>query len=61
MSTVIFLGKPPSKVEKWIKDNYAPKLDEPLCFTAMDAGATITFNKVGNLVDRANIVTSTDG
>ena len=38
-----------------------PKLDEPLCFTAADAGATITFNKVGNLVDRANIVTSTDG
>ena len=38
-----------------------PKLDEPLCFTAADAGATITFNKVGDLVDRANIVTSTDG
>ena len=38
-----------------------PKLYDPLCFTAADAGATITFNKVGDLVDRANIVTSTDG
>ena len=37
-----------------------PKLDEPLCFTAEDAGATITFNKVGS-PDDASIVTSTDG
>ncbi len=37
-----------------------PKLDEPLCFTAEDAGATIAFNKVGSPA-AANIVTSTDG
>ena len=37
-----------------------PKLDEPLCFTAEDAGATIAFNKNGS-PDEAHIVTSTDG
>ena len=35
------------------------KLDEPLCFTAVDDGATIAFNKVGSS-NSANIVTSTD-
>ena len=34
-------------------------LKRPLCFTAEDAGATITFNKVGE-PDDASIVTSTD-
>lgn len=56
---MIFLGKPPSNVEKWIKDHYVPKLDEPLCFTAVDAGATIAFNKVG-YIDTANIVYATE-
>ena len=56
MGTQIFLGKPPANVEQWIKNQ---KLKEPLCFTAVDAGATITFNKNGN-PDAANIVTSTD-
>ena len=37
-----------------------PKLDDPLCFTAVDAGATIAFNKVGSPT-AASIVTSTDG
>ena len=37
-----------------------PKLDEPLCFTAVDPEATITFNKVGSPA-AASIVTSTDG
>lgn len=37
-----------------------PKLDEPLCFRAEEAGATISFNKVGN-PDEADIVTSTNG
>ena len=37
-----------------------PKLDEPLCFTAVDPSATITFKKMGN-PDAANIVTSTNG
>ena len=37
-----------------------PKLDEPLCFTAVDPGATIAFNKVES-PDDASIVISTDG
>ena len=37
-----------------------PKLDKPLCFTAEDADATITFKKVGNPAS-ASIVTSTNG
>lgn len=36
------------------------ELNNPLCFTAVDAGATIAFNKVGS-PDAASIVTSTDG
>ena len=38
-----------------IKITTGPKLDDPLCFTAVDAGATIAFNKVGN-PDAASIV-----
>lgn len=51
---------PPSDVVAWIEDHYGPKLYDPLCFTAEDAGATIAFNKVGS-PDDARIVTSTDG
>ena len=36
-----------------------PKLDDPLCFTAEDAGATISFNKVGS-PDAASIVYATE-
>ena len=36
-----------------------PKLDDPLCFTAEDAGATITFNKIGS-PDAASIVYATE-
>ena len=36
------------------------KLDDPLCFTAVDAGATITFNKFGS-PDAASIVYATEG
>ena len=42
-----------------IKVTTGPKLDEPLCFTAEDAGATIKFNKVGNPAS-ANIVYATE-
>ena len=59
MGIQLFLGKPPQRVKQWIKDHYGPKLDEPLCFTAIDAGATIAFNKIGN-PDDARIVTSVD-
>ena len=56
MGTNIFLGKPSANVEQWIKNQ---KLKEPLCFTAEDAGATITFNKVGK-PDSASIVYATE-
>ena len=36
-----------------------PRLTDPLCFTAEDAGATITFNKVGK-PDSASIVYATE-
>lgn len=51
-----FLGMPPPNVVAWIKDK---KLREPLCFTAIDASATIAFNKVG-APDAASIMTSID-
>ena len=57
MGTHIFLGKPSTSIEQWIKNQ---RLKEPLCFTAVDAGATIAFNKVGSPAE-ANIVTSTNG
>ena len=41
MGTNIFLGNPPANVQQWIKDHYGPKLDEPLCFTAEEAGSTV--------------------
>ena len=58
MATKIFLGEPPAHIKQWIKNHYGPKLDEPLCFTAEDAGATIAFNKVGSPA-AANIVYAT--
>ena len=60
MRTRIFLGMPPASIEQWIKDHAGPSLNEPLCFTAEDAGATITFRKYGS-PDAAQIVTSTNG
>ena len=51
---MIFLGEPTINTKKWIIDNYGP-----LCFTAVDAGATITFRKQGN-PDAANIVYATE-
>jgi len=59
MGTQIFLGKPPANVEQWIKDHHGPSLNSPLCFTAEDAGATITFNKVGTPAS-ASIVYATE-
>ncbi len=60
MGTQVFLGMPPPSVVAWIKDHHGPSLNSPLCFTAVDADATIAFNKFGS-PDVANIVTSTDG
>ena len=59
MASYTFLGNPPPNVQEWIKKHYGPKLDDPLCFTAVDAGATIAFNKVGN-PDAASIVYATE-
>ena len=44
MSTEIYLGNPPENIKKWIEENYKPafKLTDPLCFTAEEAGSTVT-------------------
>ena len=63
MGTHIFLGNPPANVEQWIKNNYGPKLDEPLCFTAEEAGSTVKLTAT-NVLDNQPVVylqTSTDG
>ena len=57
MSVKLFLGEPSTNIKEWIKNQ---KLKEPLCFTAVDPGATITFKKVGSPTS-ARIVTSTNG
>jgi len=59
MASYTFLGNPPPNVQEWIKNHYGPKLNDPLCFTAVDAGATIAFNKVGS-PDAASIVYATE-
>ena len=63
MGTHIFLGNPPANVQQWIKNNYGPKLDEPLCFTAQEAGSTVKLTDT-NVFDNQPAVylqTSTDG
>lgn len=59
MASYTFLGNPPPNVQKWIRNHYGPSLNRPLCFTAVDAGATIAFNKVGS-PDAASIVYATE-
>ena len=60
MGTQIFLGNPPANVEQWIKNNYGPKLDEPLCFTAEAPGSTVGLTQVGSTLE-VHLQTSTDG
>ena len=59
----IFLGYPPENIKQWIKDHYntGPDLSIPLCFEAVDAGATIALNCNGNNLKTATFQTSTDG
>ena len=61
----IFLGNPPENVKKWIIDDYNRKQEEklkiPLCFEAVDAGATVALNCNGNNLKAATFQTSTDG
>ena len=60
MGTQIFLGNPPAIVEQWIKDHYGPKLDEPLCFTAEEAGSVVGMQAIGS-APTVSLEYSTDG
>ena len=61
----IFLGNPPENIKQWIIDDYNRKQEEklktPLCFEAVDAGATIALKCNGNTLKTATFQTSTDG
>ena len=57
----IFLGNPPENVKQWIIDHSGPDLTIPLCFEAVDAGATIALKCNGNNLKTATFQTSTDG
>ena len=57
----IFLGYPPENVKQWIIDHSGPDLSIPLCFEAVDAGATVALNCNGNNLKTATFQTSTDG
>ena len=61
----IFLGNPPEKIKQWIINYYNRKQEEkrkvPLCFEAVDSGATIALNCIGNNLKTATFQTSTDG
>ena len=61
----IFLGNPPENIKQWIIDDYNRKQEEkrkiPLCFEAVDAGATIALKCNGNNLKTATFQTSTDG
>ena len=61
----IFLGYPPENVKQWMIDDYNHKQEEklkiPLCFEAVDAGATIALKCNGNNLKTATFQTSTDG
>ena len=51
----IFLGKPPAKVKQYIEKYWTP-----LCFTAVNDGATIALKCNGNNLKTATFETSTD-
>ena len=57
----IFLGYPPENVKKWIIDHSGPDLTIPLCFEAVDAGATVALKCNGNKLKTATFQTSTNG
>ena len=61
----IFLGNPPEKIKKWIINYYNRKQEEkrkaPLCFEAVDSGATIALKCNGDNLKTATFQTSTDG
>ena len=59
----VFLGNPPESIRQWIINDYNRKQEEkrkvPLCFEAVDSGATIALKCNGN--NFASFQTSTDG
>ena len=61
----IFLGNPPENIKQWIIADYNRKQEEklktPLCFEAVDSGATIALKCNGNELWTASFQTSTDG
>ena len=61
----IFLGNPPEKIKKRIINYYNRKQEEkrkvPLCFEAVDAGASIALKCNGNNLKTSTFQTSTDG
>ena len=61
----IFLGNPPENIRQWIINDYNRKQEEkrtvPLCFEAVDAGATVALKCNGNDLKKAAFQTSTDG
>ena len=65
MATEIYLGYPPENIKQWIIADYNRKQEEklkiPLCFEAVDAGATIALKCNGNNLKTATFQTSTDG
>ena len=65
MGTHIFLGNPPENIRQWIINYYNRKQEEkrkvPLCFEAVDAGATILLVCNGDNLKTATFQTSTDG
>ena len=61
----IFLGNPPEKIKQWIINDYNRKQEEkkrkvPLCFEAVDSGATVALKCNGNNLKTATFQTSTD-
>ena len=61
----IFLGNPPESIRQWIINDYNHKQEEnrkvPLCFEAVDAGATVALKCIGNNLKTAAFQTSTYG
>ncbi len=55
----IFLGNPPENIKQWIIADYNRKT--PICFEAVDDGATIALKCNGNNLKTATFQTSTDG
>ena len=62
----IFLGNPPENIRQWIIADYNRKQEEklkttPLCFEAVDSGATVALKCNGDNLKTATFQTSTDG